>query len=239
MKNPKTLARIAGVLYLALAVLGAWAQLAVRGSIYVAGDASATAANIVEHEALMRWALAADIVMATIFVVLGLTLQRLLYSSNARLATAMFVFTSVGAGTILLNLVFHVGALIVATQPAYAQNAEVLSLLMLDLHDNGYILGGIFFGLWLIPLGMIAHRSALFHRGVGGVLIIGGIAWLFSPILEFIAPGELTLVAEIVSIPTSIAEFGFILYLLIVGVRTPKGAAQSPARREAEPAATA
>ena len=223
MNKPKIVARTAGVLYLLLAVLGGWAQLVARGTVYVPGDAATTAANVLQHETLLRWGLVADILMAAVFVLLGLVLQRLLHESNARLATALLVFTSVGAGSILVNLVFHFGALLVATDPTYATSDSTLTLLMLDMHQNGYVLGGIFFGLWLLPLGLIALRSPLFHRGVGIVIVIGAIAWLFDPILAFVLPtDELSVVRSIVTIPTLIAEFGLILYLLIVGVRTPK-----------------
>ena len=76
------------------------------------------------------------------------------------------------------------------------------------------------FGLWLLPMGLLAYRSAMFPTIVGIALIVGSVAWLLDPVLTFI-PGVPDVVREIVSIPTSIAEFGLILYLLIVGIRMP------------------
>ena len=223
MNNPKVLARVAGALYLLLAILGGWAQLGVRGSVYVANDAAATTANIVANESLFRWGLAADILMATTFVVLGMALHRLLHDVSAPTATTLLVFVSVGAGSILLNLVFHVGALVVATDPNYAglESRETLTLLLFDLHQHGYVLGGIFFGLWLLPMGLLAYRSPFFGKIAGVILIVGSITWLLDPVLAFVAP-DAELVRTIVEIPTSIAEFGLILFMLIVGVRTPK-----------------
>ena len=231
MHNPKALARIAGVLYLALAVLGIFAQLVVRASVVVAGDAATTAANVVANESLVRWGLVADILMATVFVFLGLALQRLLYESNARLATAILVFVSAAAASILVNLAFHAGALIVATQAPFAGRNDELVLLMFELHSSGYELGGILFGLWLLPVGLIALRSTLFHRGVGVVLITGAIAWILSTLLAFVPLEGLELVTTILTIPMLIAEFGLILYLLIVGVRSSRETV--PADRDA------
>ena len=225
MHNPKVLARMAGVLYLALAVLGIFAQLVVRASVVVAGDAATTAANVVANESLVRWGLVADILMATVFVFLGLALQRLLYESNARLATAILVFVSAAAASILVNLAFHAGALIVATQAPFAGGNDELVLLMFELHSSGYELGGILFGLWLLPVGLIALRSPLFHRGVGIVLISGAIAWILSTVLAFVPLEGLEPVTTILTIPMLVAEFGLILYLLIVGVRSPRDAA--------------
>jgi hypothetical protein len=224
MTNPRTLARIAGLLYLALAVLGAWAQLRVRGTLYVPGDATATATAIAEHETLFRLGLAADILMATVWVFLGVALYALLHREHPRSATALLVFTAVGAGSILVNLTFHVGALLVATEPAYAGSAP-LSLLMLDLHHHGYVLGGVFFGLWLLPMGYAACRSAMFPTWLGVLLVIGCFAWIADPLIAFALPDAPGAVRDIVEAPTSVAEFGLMLYLLIRGVRPPRPAA--------------
>ena len=92
MNNPKTLARIAGGLYLLVAVLGGWAQLVARGSIHVRGDAAATARNIVENETLFRLSITADVLMGLVFVALGLTLWRLLSTEAPRATVAMMIF---------------------------------------------------------------------------------------------------------------------------------------------------
>lgn len=224
MSDSRTLARIAGLLYLTLAVLGAWAQLYVRGTVYVPGDAAATAANISEYEALFRLGLVADIAMATVFVFLGLALFRLLHHVSARAATALLVFVAVGAGSILVILTFHVGALVVATDPAYAASlgtagGDALALLMLDLHHHGYVLGGILFGLWLLPMGYLAYRSSLFPTLLGVLLVIGCSAWLADTVIAFAWPDAPGIVGDVLSVPTSVAEFGLLLYLLVRGVR--------------------
>ncbi len=220
MNNPKTLARIAGLLYLALAILGGWAQLAVRASAFVAGDAATTAANVVANETIVRWGLLADILMATVMVFLGLALQRLLRDENSRLATAVLVFVSAGAATILAALTFQAGALIVATQAPFAGGSDELVLLMFELHSAAYALGGIFFGLWLLPVGLIALRSPLFHRALGIVVTTGAIAWLVDTVIIFTPIAGLDVVHTVVTSLTVVAELGLIAYLLIVGVRS-------------------
>jgi hypothetical protein len=218
--TPRTLARIAGLLYLLLAVLGTWAQLFVRAEVHVPGDAGATAVNIAEHEALFRLGLGADILMATVFVLLGLVLHRLTRHIHAGAATALLVFVAVGAGSILLNLTFHVGALLVATEPAYLNGGDTLALLLLDLHTHGYVLSGVFFGLWLLPMGYLAWLSPLFPRWLGAVIVVGSVAWVADPVLAYTLPDAPDMLRQIVSAPTWIAEFGLMLYLLIRGVRT-------------------
>jgi hypothetical protein len=219
----RTLARIAGLLYLVLAVLGTWAQLYVREKVHVRGDATATVAAISGHETLFRLGLAADILMATVFVLLGLALHRLLHHVHEGAATALLVFVAVGAGSILLNLTFHVGALLAATDPAYTAipgGADTLALLMLDLHGIGYTLSGVFFGLWLLPMGYLAWRSPLFPRWLGALLVVGSAAWVADPTIAYALPEAPALLRAVVSAPTWLAEFGLMLYLLVVGVRS-------------------
>ncbi len=225
MDNPKVLARTAGVLYLLLAVLGAWAELYVRGSVYVPGDASATVSNLVRHETLFRLGITADILMATVFVLLGLALYRLLHGVHPRAATALLVFVTVGAGSILLNLTFAFQALVVATEPAHAAaGGDALVLVLLDLHRYGYVLGGVFFGLWLLPMGYVAWRSGRFPTVLGVLIIVGGVAWVADPLIVFALPDAPAALRTIVEVPTTVAEFGLMLYLLVRGVRSPRGA---------------
>ncbi|MCB0257598.1 MAG: DUF4386 family protein, partial [Anaerolineae bacterium] len=52
--SPNVLARIAGVLYLIITVAAAFAHFYVPGQLIVAGDATATAANIMASDSLFR-----------------------------------------------------------------------------------------------------------------------------------------------------------------------------------------
>jgi hypothetical protein len=219
MQSPRTVARVAGLLYLVLVITGVFAHLVVRDSVYEQGNATATLENIIADATMFRFALVADIVMATSFVALGIVLYLLLSQSGRAAATAMTVFVSVGVGMILLNLTFHYAALLVATGDAYSSLASVdnatLVLLLMDMHHYGYTLAGIFFGLWLIPLGYLARKSGYFPPLLGTLLIVAGGAC-------FIAPDLNETVHFVLTLPT-FAEFAMLLYLLIRGVRTQAG----------------
>jgi len=95
MNSPKRIARIAGVLYLLVAVFAAFAYT-VFTKLYVAGDAVTTAANVVANSGLVRIAVVADLVQATVWVFLALTLYRLLKHVHQSAAGAMVVFVAIG-----------------------------------------------------------------------------------------------------------------------------------------------
>src|SRR6478609_5866019 len=74
MSSPKRLARIAGVLYLLVGIFGGFAEGFVEPKMYVAGDAAATALNVVANSGLVRMGVVADLLDQTFFVFLAMTL---------------------------------------------------------------------------------------------------------------------------------------------------------------------
>src|SRR6266566_2315225 len=76
--SPKRLARIAGVLYLLVGIFGGFAEGFVEPKMYVAGDAAATALNVVANSGLVRMGVVADLLDQTVFVFLAMTLYLLL-----------------------------------------------------------------------------------------------------------------------------------------------------------------
>jgi hypothetical protein len=226
VRSPTRLARLAGVLYLLMCILGVFAHLNVRAGIHAPGDAAATAAGIVANATLFRASLVADMIMATLFVFLGLVLHRLLRQTDRTAAGAMVTFVVVGAAMILVNLLFHHAALLVATDPTYAaafgaEGADALALLLLDLHHDGYTIAGIFFGLWLLPLGYLAVRSGMFPRLLGVAVAVAGLSFVVDTLVRFAAPDLPAAVHAALTAP-QFAEIAMILYLLIRGVRTPR-----------------
>src|SRR2546428_2473836 len=86
--SPKRIARIAGVLYLLVGIFGGFAEGFVEPKMYVAGNAAATAGNVVANSGLVRLGVVADLFNATVFVFLVLTLYLLLKHVNKSVARA-------------------------------------------------------------------------------------------------------------------------------------------------------
>jgi hypothetical protein len=225
--NPlQRLARTAGVYYLAVAIFGGFAHI-VRVKVYVAGDAGATAHNIVTNANLVRFSFVADLVQATFALFLVLALARLLQHVNRGMARAMVLFVVLQVGITCLNLVHQLAALLVATESSYtsafdADQLNALVLLLMDLQHNGFLIAQIFFGLWLFPLGWLAYRSGMFPRPLGVILMVATGAYLVDVPLQFLAHDFAAAVSPIVVVPlVTIAEVSMVCYLLIKGVRTP------------------
>jgi hypothetical protein len=229
MTAAKRLARAAGALYPLMTVLGGIAQLGVRAGIRVPGVATATAQNITANPTLFRVSLLADIAMATTFVLVGVTLYLLFRHIDRHAAGALVVFVAVGAGMILVNLLFHRAALLVATDPSYhalgAQSSDGLVSLLLDMHDHGYTIAGLAFGLCLFPLGYLAYHSSRFPRVLGILLVV---SWVVSTLVGFGWPDLPAVVHKIIA-PPPVADFWMVLYLVTKGVRVPRPDQLAPA----------
>jgi Domain of unknown function (DUF4386) len=228
MTSPKRLARIAGVLYLLVGIFGGFAEGYVYPKMYVAGDAAATAGNVVANPGLVRLGVVADLVDQTLFVFLALTLYILLRHVNKGAARAMVVLVALAAGIECLNAVFEFEGLRVATDSSYvatfgAAGSNALALLLLDTQHYGLLIAQIFFGLWLVPLGYLAYKSSgMFPKWLGVLLIVGGGCYLVDVLAAFLVPDVGQIIHSFVVIPSAIAEIAMVVYLLVIGVRTVK-----------------
>jgi hypothetical protein len=234
MTPPKRLARIAGVLYLLVGISGGFAQGFVEPKMYVAGNAAATAGNVAANSGLVRLGVFAELVDATIFVFLAMTLYVLLRHERKSVARAMVVLVAIAATIECLNSVFEFAGLRVATDSAYAAafgtaGSNALVLLLLDTQHYGLLIAQIFFGLWLAPLGYLVYKSGLFPKALGVVLIVGAACYLLDVVALFLVPDIGDKIKTLVVVPSAIAEVAMVLYLLVIGIRTPKRVKRIPA----------
>lgn len=219
MTSTKTLARAAGALYLLVAAGGGFAQ-AVRMSVRAGGDAAATASSIVQHATLFRIALATDLFDFVCFLAVGLLLYSLLKPVNPAVALAMLVINAVSVAMQAINMTEHAAALMVATTPGYGGAAN--ALFFLDLHQLGYVVSQVFFGLYLLPLGYLVYRSGMFPKVLGIVLMVGCGGYLAGVVTTLLSPTLESGVATYFGLMGGLAELAFLLWLLIMGAKAIK-----------------
>lgn len=233
LNSPKRLARIAGVLYLIVAIFAAFPHSVFNG-MYIAGDAATTAANIVAKAEIVQIAVVADFIMVTAWVFLALTLYRLLKHAHQDAAIAMVVFVAIGAGIVSLNDIFVFEGMQVATNTSYAAalgagGANALSLMLLDTQRYGGLAASVFMGLWLVPLGYLVYKSDMFPKALGVALITVCACYHAKLLTAFLAPDLWTAIQGYVSIPIWVFELWMVLYLLLIGVRDVKAGVRIPA----------
>lgn len=224
ISQPKRLARIAGFLYLIVGIFGGFVVGYVSPMLYVPGDAATTAGNVVANAGLVRIAVVADLLQATVFVFLGMSLYLLLRHVHRNAASVMVILVAIAATMMCLDKVFQFAALRVAGEASYAAafgvaGSNALVLLLLDMHNTGYLIAQIFFGLWLVPLGYLAYKSGMFPRALGIVLIVAGASYLVDLLVAFLVPDLGKQIHGVLAIPPTIAEVWMLVYLLVKGVK--------------------
>jgi hypothetical protein len=232
MDQLKRNARVAGVLYLLVVLTGPFVLIYVPGKLFVSGDATATASNILAHESLFRAYTVVEVVSELLFVLTVLALYRLLKGVGQQLASLMAILVLIDAPLAFLGVANHVatltflrGADFLAVFNEPQRNA--LAMLFINLDKQGVFVSEIFWGLWLLPLGMLVYRSGFLPRLLGGWLIVNGVAYVAMSITGQLVPQYLKTVTTIAT-PILFGEAVFMLWLLIVGARVRASAAAAP-----------
>ena len=225
MSSPKRLARIAGVLYLLVGIFGGFAEGYLEPKMYAAGDAAATAANVIANSGLVRLGVVADLLDGTFFIILALVLYTLLQHVHKNMARAMLVFVGLASAITCLSALFEfeglrvaTGAVDMASLGTVGSNAVVL--LLLDAQHYGLLIAQIFFGLWLGPLGYLAYKSGWFPKTLGIVLIAACVSYLLDFLAAFLLPDVGKAIHGYAAILPTIAEPWMVFYLLLVGIKT-------------------
>ncbi len=232
----KKTARIAGLLYLLVVLTGPFVLIYVPRKLFVLGDATATASNILAHQSLFQAHIVVGLVSEMLFIAVVLALYRLLKGVNRELATLMVVLILIDAPLAFLSVANEVATLTFLRGgdflAAFDQpQRDALATLMINIDSHGVPISEIFWGLWLLPLGLLVYRSGFIPRFLGVWLFINGLAYLVLSAMGLLVP-EHARIASTIATPVLFGEVALMLWLLIVGARG-QPAAGAPALQEA------
>ena len=217
MEDRVRVARTTGLLYLGLAISGLLGHLVLRAQLYDADDGGATLTNLVQHETTARIAIALELTIVLTQTLAGLWFFRLFRSVDSFTAGALVAFSFVNAVVILISAGSLATALEVALDDALA-SADTVQL-MYVVSDQLWLVGELFFGLWLVPMGQLVLRSGWMPAALGWILVAGGIGYVAGPFAAYLL--DVRAVADLLVVPASIGEFWIVGYLLVRGVRRP------------------
>ncbi len=204
-------ARVAGLLYLLVAIFSGFAAV-VRSGLVVSGDAAATVSNIQSSLMLFRFGIVSDLVGQVFHIFLALALYELFKTVNKTQALLMLVLALVPVPIAMLNQLNQFAVL-----PLLGGASQSQVMFFLNLHNFGVLIAQIFWGLWLFPLGFLVFKSGFVPKILGLFLIIAGFGYVIDSFGKFLSPSySLT-----ISVFTFIGEVLFLLWLLIKGVKVP------------------
>ncbi len=211
-------ARIAGFLYLTMLPLGIFGIL-YPSTLIVPGDAATTASNIMASESLFRFSILSALLVQTIQIFVVLALHKLLKPVNKNHAVLMAVFILIGVPIAMLNELNKFAILLLLGGADHLtvftpDQLQSLAPLFLDLHEHGINIAGIFWGLWLFPMGYLVFKSGFLPKILGVLLMIGCFGYLIDSVIFFLFPDAGVEIGQF----TFIGEILLPLWLLIKGV---------------------
>ena len=192
-KEIKKIARIAGILYLAVAFLAPLGDMVFRAGLIAPGDAATTAKNIMASEGQYRLGFVSDLITQTVQIFLVLFLFKLLKPVNENHAVLLLVLGLVGVPISMLNELNEIVPLLLLSGADYltaftAEQLQALATLFLDLRVHGVSILYIFWGLWLLPMGYLIFKSVYIPKFLGVLMIIAGCGYLIEFVLFFLFP---------------------------------------------------
>jgi len=194
----------------------------VPNTLFVYGNATATANNIAAHELLFRLGIVSYLLCAALWIFVTLALYRLFKEVNQALAVLMVILGSLMVTPIFfVNTVNDAAALLFIRGGGYLSvfdkpQRDAFARLFLDLHHQLDLANEIFWGLWLIPFGLLVYKSRFLPRILGVWLIIACFAYLALSFTGFLFPAYEDQAGNIAQ-PIMLGELATMLWLLIMG----------------------
>jgi uncharacterized protein DUF4386 len=150
-------ARIAGVFQLLEALTATFGQVIVIGLV-VAGNAAATAANMLGHEGLIWLGFASSLIGVAFHIAWALLFYELLKPVNRSLSLlAAFVILVGCAIQVFTNLLYLAPLLILtggSSASAFtAEQLQALAFMFLKLNGQAFDIYLVFFGFWCVLIG--------------------------------------------------------------------------------------
>lgn len=231
MDDVRRTARVTGLWYLGLAIAGAASFLVIRPMIHVSGDAAATASNIADRANLARLGVVLELTVVATQALAAVWFYKLFRELRPVAAASIAAFGLVNAVMILASAAFMSTAISVSGDASLAPAGDAAGTIQLlyEISAQCWIVGGLFFGLWLIPMGHAAVASGRLPKALGWTLIVGGVGYVLSALVATGFAWAPSLLVDALAIPASVGEFWMIGYLIFVGLRPPAEATRGKA----------
>ena len=207
--------RWAGFTYLFLVAAGIFSIAYAPGRYIVDGDAAATFARLAADPIFFTNAIVAELACYSSFVLLAVLLHRVFQERSQTLALAMVALVLVSVPIGFLAVGEKLAALhLVAQGPAQTSAIDAHFVRYGDLRT----LAEVFWGLWLLPYGLLVLKSRAIPRVFGVLLILGCFSYVAGVIAPLYWSGYFeSPLGRYASIPRPLGEIGSALWLTVFG----------------------
>ena len=217
--------RLAGLYWLLSAVAGGYGLSFVRGSVIVAGDAAATAANVTGDEFGYRVAIVGILLGQVLMVFFALAIYRLFRESHRPLATVFLTSVLMSVTVAVVNTFNHFGAILVLSQVEYlraftTEQLQAMAMVFLRMSNIGQGLLEIFWVPYFAAFGVLALKSGRLPKYCGVMMLAMSAGFVINLVDKFLVPQfHPALFTQIAMSFGALGGIPTILWLLIKGVR--------------------
>src|SRR5437899_4761255 len=236
-QSPQLYARIGGVLYLIIIVVGLFGEAFVRDRLIVSGDATATAVNIMSHELLWRFHIAAELFLLICAVALLLIVFALLIPVSRDLALLAVFFNLVSIGIEAATTMYLLEALFPLGNAGYLkaftpEQLYAMASLSLKSHGYGFGVSLLFFGCFCLIVGYLIFRSGYLPKTIDVLMQIACGCYLHNSFGLILSAAVANRLFPAILVPAFIGEVSLCLWLLVKGVNVQRWKEQASAAGE-------
>jgi len=211
-------ARITGIWYLIMAISGLLGFMVFHPQIFVSGNPEKTLSNLIDLEYTARVRLLLEFAIVISQALTAVWFYKLFKDINDWAAWTLGIWGMINSVAIMISAISMASAISIANSSIQTVDDKVLSIEILqNIIANAWGIGGLFFGLWLFPMGYVVIKSKRMPIWLGRTIFLGGIGYLTSTFISY--AGIDLPYSRILILPATIGEFWMIGYLLIFGIR--------------------
>ena len=185
-------ARIGGISYVLLILLGLFAEMFVRSTL-ITTEMAVTANNIVSNEFLFRLGFFSDLFMVLLDITVGIAFYVILRNLNKTFALTGLILRLTQSVLLAINLQRMHTALLYFKNSMVENVVEpgllqLLGVNQLEMFKYGYFLALIFFGLYLIVIALQLRQTDYFNKVVVLFIAMAGGLYVADSIVNFMLP---------------------------------------------------
>jgi hypothetical protein len=216
-------ARTAGVLYLINIACGLFGEMFVRAKLVVPGDAAATAHHILGSELLFRSGIFGDLIMHITDVPMAILFYVLLRPVSRDLSLLAALFGMLQTAVLCANKLTLILVLLLLGDANYlkafdASQLQALASLSLRMHESGFGVGLIFFGVSCLLTAYLLYQSEYFPKALGILQALAGLSYLVNSSAQLLFPAIQEKMFPWIVLPAFLGELATCLWLLVKGL---------------------
>lgn len=213
-----TTARITGLWYLVMAISGIMGFVVFHSQIFFFGNPEKTLSNLIELESTARVRLVLEFVIVVSQALTAVWFYKLFKNINEWVAWTIGIWGMINSVAIMISAISIASVIELANSSLHSMDDKVLLVQTFQsIIANAWGVGGLFFGLWLLPMGYVIIKSKRMPIWLGRIICLGGIGYLILTIISY--SGIDFAYNRFFKLPATIGEFWMIGYLLIFGIR--------------------